>query len=159
LRFYKPCRLALAKTLKERFGKIDILVNNAGIALDFAPDMTTAEKLMGTFDVNVAGTARLTDHMVALLEKSDHVRIVNVSSALASFGLRHDPRWMYKDIKMPTYAASKAALNAMIVSYAEELAEKGIKIHGVCPGLTATEATGYQGRPVEEAIAVIIKFA
>jgi NAD(P)-dependent dehydrogenase (short-subunit alcohol dehydrogenase family) len=74
---------------------------------------------------------------------------------LASFGLRADPTWAYADTKMPTYAASKAAVNALTVSYADQLKEKGIKVNAICPGYTATEATNFAGTRSPAQAAVI----
>jgi NAD(P)-dependent dehydrogenase (short-subunit alcohol dehydrogenase family) len=56
---------------------------------------------------------------------------------------------------MPTYAASKAAVNALTVSYADQLKEKGIKVNAICPGYTATEATNFAGTRSPAQAAVI----
>lgn len=66
---------------------------------------------------------------------------------------------MYAEFNLPTYAASKAAVNALTLSYAKQLKDQGTRVHAVCPGLTATEATNHQGRPVEEGAAIAIQFA
>ncbi len=146
--------------IHKRYGHLDILVNNAGISLDFYPDIPLREKLSRTFETNVVGTAALTDAMIPLLEKSEHPRIVNVSSVLSSFTKRIQSDWMYADVYMPTYQASKAALNALTLSYAKQLAERNIKVNAICPGLTATDATNHYGdRSPEMAAKIAIKFA
>ncbi len=149
----------LASLISETYGQLDMLINNAGISLDFVPDLTPSQRMTQTMEVNVVGTIRLTEAMTPLLAKSSHARIVNVSSELASFGLRTTPDWIYKDVKLPVYAATKAAVNALTLSYAEQLGEQGIKINAICPGLTATEATNFQGRPVEDAAVIAIDLA
>ncbi len=149
----------LVAYIENAFGWLDILVNNAGIALDDHQDLSPTERMAQTFDVNVTGLVRLTEAMVPLLAKSEDARIVNVSSVLASFGQRQNPDWIYKDIYMPTYAATKAAVNSLTLSYARQLAEFGIKVNAICPGLTATAATNYQGRPVEDAAVIAVDMA
>jgi len=61
---------------------------------------------------------------------------------------------------LPTYAASKAALNSLTVSYADQLRDKGIKVNAICPGYTATEATNFSGtRTPEQAAVIAVNFA
>ncbi|MFG1402399.1 SDR family oxidoreductase [Xanthobacter sediminis] len=146
---------ALARRVTEQHGRLDILINNAGIGIDHAPGLSVTEKLEQTLAVNVTGTARLTEAMLPLLRKAPQGRIVNVSSELASFGLRADPDWPYAAFSMPTYQASKAAVNALTVSYAQQLADTAIKVNAICPGYTATEATHFMGTKTPEQAAVI----
>lgn len=151
---------SLATLIGNNYGRLDILVNNAGISLDFYPDLSVREKLSKTLETNVVGTAALTDAMIPLLEKSAHGRIVNVSSVLASFTSREQADWIYKDVAMPTYQASKAALNALTLSYAKLLADRNIKVNAICPGLTATDATNHYGdRKPDHAAKVAIQYA
>lgn len=150
----------LAVLISQKYGHLDILVNNAGISLDFYPDLSVREKLSRTLATNVVGTAALTDTMIPLLEKSAHGRIVNVSSVLASFTSRGQTDWIYKDVAMPTYQASKAALNSLTLSYAKLLADKNIKVNAICPGLTATDATNHYGdRTPDQAAKIAITYA
>ncbi|GFE97087.1 MULTISPECIES: SDR family oxidoreductase [unclassified Gluconobacter] len=151
---------SLAALIREKYGRLDILVNNAGISLDFYPDLSAREKLSRTFETNVVGTAALTDAMIPLLEKSAHGRVVNVSSVLASFSSRGEADWVYKDVAMPTYQASKAALNSLTLSYAKLLADQNIKVNAICPGLTATDATNHYGdRKPDQAAKIAIQYA
>ncbi|QGM44352.1 SDR family oxidoreductase [Methylocystis heyeri] len=151
---------ALAALIEQEYGRLDSLVNNAGIGLDYHPTLSVIERMQQTLDVNVVGTLRLTEAMAPLLAKSTRPRIVNVSSELSSFGMRADPNWAYSEIKLPTYAASKAAVNSLTVSYADQLKDKGFKVNAVCPGYTATEATNFSGtRTPEQAAVIAIHFA
>ncbi|WP_321341493.1 SDR family NAD(P)-dependent oxidoreductase [Breoghania sp.] len=150
----------LAKHIAETFGRLDILVNNAGVGLDFVPGLSVVEKMEQTLSLNVVGGLRLTEALLDLLSASPAPRIVNVSSELASFGLRHDPTWEHADKVLPTYAASKAAVNALTVSYAARLADKGFKVNAICPGFTATAATNFgPDRQPEEAAVIAIRMA
>ncbi|MFT8480289.1 SDR family NAD(P)-dependent oxidoreductase [Gluconobacter oxydans] len=151
---------SLAALIREKYGRLDILVNNAGISLDFYPDLSVREKLSRTLETNVVGTAAFTDAMIPLLEKSAHGRVVNVSSVLASFASRKQADWIYKDVAMPTYQASKAALNSLTLSYAKLLADRNIKVNAICPGLTATDATNHYGdRKPDQAAKIAIQYA
>lgn len=150
----------LADLITQGYGYLDILVNNAGIALDYDQTITAADRLRRTMAVNVLGPILLTEAMISLLETSEKPRIVNVSSELASFGLRSNQLWAYAKFDMPIYQASKAALNSLTISYASRFREKGIKVNSICPGYTATEATNFVGdRTPDEAAVVAIKYA
>lgn len=151
---------ALGVLIGHAHGRLDILVNNAGIGLDHDPTLSPVDRLRKTLDVNVVGTMLLTEAMLPLLDKSAHPRIVNISSELASFALRNDPRWPYAGVAMPTYQASKAAVNALTLSYAAQLGGRGFKVNAVCPGYTATESTNFGGnRTPEQAAVIATKFA
>ncbi|KQT83854.1 SDR family oxidoreductase [Aurantimonas sp. Leaf443] len=146
---------SLAATIGKDDGRLDVLINNAGIGLDFVETLSVTERLVRTLDVNVAGTVRLTEAMRPLLQRSARGRIVNISSELASFALRSDPNWQFATFELPTYAASKAAVNALTVSYARSLARFGIKVNAVCPGYTATESTNFASTRMPDEAAVI----
>jgi NAD(P)-dependent dehydrogenase (short-subunit alcohol dehydrogenase family) len=150
----------LAEMIQQGYGYLDALVNNAGIGVDHDPMLTAADRLRRTMSVNVLGPLLLTDAMVPLLEASGRGCIVNVSSELASFGLRSDPNWAFAGFAMPIYQASKAALNALTLSYAGQLRDRKIKVNAICPGYTATEATNYAGtRTPDQAAVVAIRYA
>ncbi|MBB4302379.1 NAD(P)-dependent dehydrogenase (short-subunit alcohol dehydrogenase family) [Rhodobium orientis] len=150
----------LAALIERDFGHLDILVNNAGVGLDYDPTLTVLEKLERTLEVNVVGTVRVTEAMIPMLSASKAPRIVNVSSELASFGLHFTPDWEHSDKKMPTYKASKAALNSLTLSYADQLQDKGIKVNAICPGYTATAATNFgPSRTPAEAAVIVVRMA
>ncbi|GBQ15164.1 SDR family NAD(P)-dependent oxidoreductase [Swaminathania salitolerans] len=132
---------ALCALVAGEWGLLDVLVNNAGISLDHAPGMSLAERMESTMQLNVVGTLRLIEGMLPLLEQGDHPCIVNISSELASFGLRADASWPYAEFALPAYQASKAALNALTLSLARTLGPAGIRVNAVCPGYTETDAT------------------
>lgn len=150
----------LAAWIEQHYGKLDILVNNAGIGLDYAPGLSEMQKLQQTLEINVLGTLRLTQAMEPLILASGHGRIVNVSSSLASFALRQDASWEHADKILPTYAASKAALNALTLSLAARLGPQGVKANAICPGYTATAATNFgPDRTPEQAAVIAIRMA
>ena len=114
-----------ARSIDEEFGRLDVLVNNAGIMLeeerpttDVSPAEVTADGMRRTYEVNVFGTVAVTHAMLPLLRRSTAARVVNVSSALGSVGLRADPDHPMSGRRLMAYGSSKAALNAITLIYA-----------------------------------------
>ena len=143
-------------------GRLDILVNNAGIAVDWFPGSElTVETLRETFETNVIGVFRVTKAFLPLLRKSNHGRIVNMSSGLGSLTRQANPNGgLAVGNMLLAYSASKAALNMMTVQFANELRSAGIKVNSACPGYTATDMNQHQGkRTVEQGAATPVRLA
>jgi NAD(P)-dependent dehydrogenase (short-subunit alcohol dehydrogenase family) len=137
---------AAATSIQRQFGRLDALVNNAGIQLDdLPPSQLSGAALQRTFDINVFGVVRVTQAMLPLLRASDAARIVNMGSAMGSLTLTSDPQNLRSGYWQLAYAASKAALNAVTVQFANELRAEGIKVNSADPGYVATDLTGQQG--------------
>ncbi len=85
---------------------------------------------------------------VPLLRRSQHGRIVNVSSGAGSISSMGS--------NTPAYSVSKAALNAFTRTLAAELKDAGILVNAVCPGWVATDMGGTGGRPVENGAASVV---
>ncbi|MFE5300626.1 SDR family oxidoreductase [Streptomyces sp. NPDC056632] len=153
-----------AELVERRAGRLDALVNNAGISGEMGPgwvqDPTALdlEVLRAVVDTNVMGVVRVTNAMLPLLRRSASPRIVNVSSSVGSLARQTDP-----DIEIPimaAYAPSKTFLNALTVQYARQFAGTNILINATCPGLVATDFTGFQGpRTPEQGAATAIRLA
>jgi NAD(P)-dependent dehydrogenase (short-subunit alcohol dehydrogenase family) len=114
-------------------GSLDVLVNNAGIGSDFGvagaePDFDAIQRAL---DTNFFGAYRLSIALLPLLRRSEHARIVNVSSGMGA--INEMGGWS------PGYRVSKAALNAMTRILATELEGDGVKVNSACPGLVATD--------------------
>lgn len=151
---------AAAAEIERRHGRLDILVNNAGIAIDRGPLGTLPiDDLTATFDTNVTGTFRVTQAMLPLLRRSAHARIVNVSSGLASMGFMSSDAWRHMPLMLSSYAASKAALNALTIHWARELADAGIQVNAADPGPTATRHTPPGAHPVEVGAQPVVRLA
>lgn len=153
--------VAAATTITEHFGKLDVLVNNAGVQLDDAPPSQLPLAVMcRTFDTNVFGVVRVTQAMLPLLRRSSSARIVNIGSAMGSLTLTSDPDNLRSSYWLLAYAASKSALHAVTVQFANELRAEGIKVNAADPGYVATDLTGQQGfNSVQEGAVPAVRFA
>lgn len=154
-----------AHLIERLAGRLDALVNNAGISGEMDPGwvqdptMLDLEVLRTVVDTNVLGTVRVTNAMLPLLRRSTAPRIVNISSSVGSLTRQADPDVEIGPI-MAAYAPSKTFLNALTVQYARQFADTNILINAACPGLVATDFTGFQGpRTPEQGAATAIRLA
>lgn len=119
----------LGKAIFDRWGHLDGLIGNAGQLGVISPvphiDVKEFTKVM---DLNVTVNYRLIRSFDLLLRQSDAGRAVFVSSGAADSA---KPYW-------GLYAASKAALNAMVKSYAGEMASSPVKVNVFYPGAVRT---------------------
>ncbi|MFJ9024032.1 SDR family oxidoreductase [Streptomyces sp. NPDC102259] len=154
-----------AELVEQQAGRLDVLVNNAGISGEMGPgwvqDPTALDlDLVRTVvETNVIGVIRVTNAMLPLLRRSASPRIVNISSAVASLARQADPDIEIGPV-MAAYAPSKSFLNAVTVQYARQFADTNILINAACPGLVATDFTGFHGpRTPEQGAATAIRLA
>jgi NAD(P)-dependent dehydrogenase (short-subunit alcohol dehydrogenase family) len=153
-----------AELIERQSGRLDVLVNNAGISGEMGPgwvqDPTTLDLdvVRKVVDTNVYGAIRVTNAMLALLRRSPSPRIVNISSSVGSVTWQADPYVEVGPI-MAAYSPTKSYLNAITVHYARQFAGTDILINAACPGLVATDFTGFQGRPPQQAAATAIRLA
>jgi NAD(P)-dependent dehydrogenase (short-subunit alcohol dehydrogenase family) len=146
-------RAATIEPLAARLDQLDVLINNAGVELD--PGIPSLEAdwaaIHGTLDVNLLGPWRVTAAMAALLRRSAHPRIVNVSS---SSGLVR----MVDQTGEASYSVSKAGLNMLTRVWSLEL--PGVLVNAVCPGWVRTDMGGPAApQPVEEGVRGIVWLA
>ncbi|AYG64218.1 SDR family NAD(P)-dependent oxidoreductase [Rhizobium jaguaris] len=148
--------------IRKSYGRLDVLVNNAGVGHGGAAGRSNAQimaetrlsvvdsdELQTVFATNVFGVVAVTQAMLPLLREAPAAKIINISSATGSLTLNSDPSNPLRQYTS-TYTASKSALNAITQALAIELEGTNIKVHAVCPGLTATDMSEYGG-PVEDA--------
>lgn len=151
---------------REEIGKkadiLDVLINNAGINGGSAPYTvleSTNEEYLDALRTNVIGVADVTKAFMDLLRKSPEPRIINLSTSVGSLALQSDPEWpAYSYAKYGVYAVSKAALNMYTIQLAYELRDTNFRINAVCPGLTKTNFTFFNGGEVSVAANRIIKY-
>ena len=115
---------AVARVLK-RWGRIDILVNNAGVLVK--EDHSSMDE--ATFDrivrINLKGPFLVTRAVIPTMKAQRWGRLVAITSRNKLAG------------SMPAYAASKAGLDALTVSWARELGEWDITANAVAPSSIA----------------------
>ena len=140
---------ALARWVESEYGRLDALVNNAAIDYDQDQGVLTADlaRVRRAFDTNTLGPWRMAQAFAPLLRKSEHPRLVNVSSGAGSL--------QNLSGGTPAYSLSKAALNALTIMLADQLKGDGVLVNAVGPGWTATDMGG-GGRPVSEGAASVV---
>ncbi|MEU6235458.1 SDR family oxidoreductase [Kitasatospora sp. NPDC047058] len=120
----------LAEGLAEYGAKgLDILVNNAGIS-SFSPiGQITEEEFAALLAVNVTTPFFIVKRAMALL--NDGGRIINMGSVASRFAVT----------AQIGYTVSKAALEAMGPTLANEFGNRGITVNTVAPGMVKTDLT------------------
>jgi 3-oxoacyl-[acyl-carrier protein] reductase len=121
--------------IKDHFGRIDILVNNAGITQRITVEKTTLEDWNRILGVHATGTFLCSRTVIPIMRQNSFGRIVNVSSVSAKrgggvFGGAH-------------YSAAKAAMLGFGKALAREVAQYGITVNAVTPGVIDTDIRGY----------------
>ena len=128
--------------IDNRFGGLTALVNNVGIVqTQMRVEDMTAERLNRMFTTNVTSAflcCREAARRMSTRHGGQGGAIVNVSSAAARLGSPNE----YVD-----YAASKAAMDALTRGLAIEVAEEGIRVNTVRPGIIDTEIHADGGEP------------
>ncbi|RDL45741.1 short-chain dehydrogenase [Marinomonas piezotolerans] len=125
----------LATQVKDLHGTVDILFINAGIAT-FAPvEETTEDQFDDMMNINFKGAFFTAQKFIPLLNEG--ASVINLSSINAYAGMPNTA----------TYAASKAALNALTRTLSTELAPRKIRVNSVNPGPTKTPLFGKLGMP------------
>lgn len=125
--------------MEEQLGALHGLVNCAGILRDGMLIKMKEGKLVekmslsqwqAVIDVNLTGTFLCGREGAALMAKGGQGVIINISS-IARAG----------NIGQSNYAASKAGVASLVVTWGRELARHGIRVMGIAPGVFATDMT------------------
>lgn len=126
--------------IKGRFGVLHGLINCAGILRDgmlikvkegeLVEKMTLAQ-WQSVIDVNLTGTFLCGREGAALMAQGGQGGVIINISSIARAG----------NIGQSNYAASKAGVASLVVTWARELARHGIRVMGIAPGVFATEMT------------------
>ncbi len=120
----------IAPVIAERFRRLDILVGNAAMLGNLSPVAMSDHKVFEeTFKVNFFANYHLIRSLDPLLRGSDAGRAIFVTSGAAHM---HSPFWS-------GYAASKAALENMVATYAAETAYSPLKVNIIDPGAVRTD--------------------
>jgi 3-oxoacyl-[acyl-carrier protein] reductase len=131
-------RLLIDRTLSA-LGRIDLLVNNAGVAPDVRLDLlnTTADSWDRVLGTNLRGPFFLTQAVAATMVEQLRAgtiagpQIVFVTSVSSTFA----------SVNRGEYCVSKAGLSMVAQLFAARLADEGIRVNEVRPGIIATDMT------------------
>ncbi len=135
----KSHRDLLVQFTMERFGRIDLLINNAGVAPNVRKDIleTEEESFDAVLEANLRApyflTQRVAREMIGLMESKavDRAAIVNISSLRSYTAAKN-----YGE-----YCVSKAGLSMVTRLFAVRLAEYGINVYEISPGIIETDMT------------------
>ena len=134
--------IRMFETVDRELGVLSGLVNNAGILeSQMRLEAMDAARLQRVFTTNIIGAflcAREAVKRMSTARGGAGGAIVNVSSAAARLGAPGE----YVD-----YASSKGALDTMTIGLAREVADEGIRVNGVRPGLIYTDIHASGGDP------------
>lgn len=127
---------------EKQLGPVTALVNNAGVLeQQMRLEQMTPERWSRVLAINVVGSflcAREAVRRMSTKSGGSGGAIVNVSSRAAQLGGPGE----YVD-----YAASKGAVDAMTIGLAKEVADEGIRVNAVRPGVIYTDIHASGGEP------------
>lgn len=129
------------KRICEDKRNIDVLINNAGIGHMELFQMTKISRVKEIFEVNLLAPMYLSQLVIQNMRKQRKGKIINIASTAA------------KEIYVgnAVYGASKAALVAFTQSLASEVAQYGITVNAVAPGLLQTDMSRiFEGKDPKE---------
>ena len=129
-------RVRITEEAFNGLGEVDVLVNNAGVAPNVREDMLnmSEESFDRVLGINLRGTFFLTQKIAKRMAevKTDAMRaIVFITSISATVS----------SVNRGEYCISKAGLSMTATLYADRLAEYGIRVYEVRPGVIATDMT------------------
>lgn len=148
----------LGASVFERWGRLDVLVGNAATLGELSPvGHIEPEVWQAAFELNVHANWRLTRVFDPLLRRSEAGRAIFITTG-ATRSL--PPYWA-------AYSASKAALEAMVMTYAREVERTAIRVNLVNPGPTRTamRAKAFPGEdpatlpPPEHLVETLVRLA
>ncbi|KIQ25352.1 sugar dehydrogenase [Variovorax paradoxus] len=134
--------ISMFEKVDAKLGRLTALVNNAGVVdMQARVDQMSVARLERMFRINVIGSfvcAREAVRRMSTRHGGEGGAIVNISSGAARLG----SPGQYVD-----YAASKAAIDTLTIGLAKEVADEGIRVNAVRPGLIDTEIHASGGMP------------
>ena len=138
-------RAALMAFARERFEHLDVLVNNAGMGPRERRDLleTTEESFDELIATNLKGPHFLTQEAARWMAGRGEGRIVFVTS-ISSYTV---------SVSRGEYCISKAGLSMSVALYAQRLAEIGVKVFEIRPGIIRTDMIAKVEKVYEEKIA------
>jgi 3-oxoacyl-[acyl-carrier protein] reductase len=117
------------KAIIAEFQRIDVLVNNAGIARDAVLGRMRREQWDNVINTNLGSMFSVTQPVLLQMIRQRSGSIVNMTSYAGLFGIK----------AQTSYSASKGGIIAFTKSLSKEVADQGIRVNAVAPGLIETE--------------------
>ena len=138
-------RTALLAFARERWPRLDLLVNNAGMAPRERRDLleATEESFDELISTNLKGPHFLTQHAARWMAEQGSGRIAFVTS-ISSYTA---------SVNRGEYCVSKAALSMTVALYAQRLAELGIPVFEIRPGIIRTDMIAKVEKAYDDKIA------
>ena len=135
------------KTIISENGRLDVVIHNAGHMVFGPAEAFTPEQLAQLYDINVLSTQRVNRAVLPHFRAQGKGLVVWVSSSSTRGGT---PPYL------APYFAAKAAMDALAVSYASELARWGIETSIIVPGAFTSGTNHFKnaGSPNDKARAV-----
>jgi meso-butanediol dehydrogenase / (S,S)-butanediol dehydrogenase / diacetyl reductase len=119
---------AMVDSVENQFGKLDIAVNNAGIVSLGGIAELTVPQWDEVMNVNLRGVFLCTQAEVALMRKKKYGRIINTASIAGKVGFPF----------LSHYSATKFGVIGFTNAVAKEVAQEGITVNALCPGIVGT---------------------
>jgi NAD(P)-dependent dehydrogenase (short-subunit alcohol dehydrogenase family) len=140
-------RLKLIEFARAEFGRLDLLVNNAGVAPEVRADIleATEESFDRLIRINVKGPYFLTQLAARWMIEQSRTGVPPVPFARKIITISSISAYT-ASVNRGDYCVAKAALSMLTPLYAVRLADHGINVYEIRPGIMATDMTG----PVKE---------
>ena len=141
----EPSIAAATAAILAEHGRIDVVVHNAGHMVWGPGEAFTPEQLAELYDINVLGTQRVNRAILPPMRAAGSGLLIWISSSSVAGGVPP---------LLGPYFAAKAAMDALAVCYAKELAPLGIETSIVVPGAftTGTNHFAHAGAPADAAV-------
>lgn len=136
----RAARDQMVKNIEQEFGRLDVLVNNAGVAPDVRADLldATEESFDRLVSINLKGPYFLTQSVARWMVRQRQSQgaswrgcIINISSVSATVA----------SVNRGDYCITKAGIAMASMLWAARLAEFGIDVYEIRPGIIATDMT------------------
>lgn len=137
--------LRVAQTIKAAHGHLDILFANAGAGHATPLDQLTEAQIDNELDINIKGVVLTVQSMLGVLR--DGASIILNASITADMGLPG----------FAVYAATKAAVRSLALSWTTDLKGRNIRVNSISPGVVPTEGYSTEQKMSDEDIAAYVR--